>query len=222
MIRWIKALLLIWIMSASTLAVFAQADTQTYTPKKHKLFIGFSPPHILLHGMKLDFIVPIAKRTFLYMSPELYTGSLNYWDEGKLSGFGLHPGLRYAFGQKEKKGMGLIGFVQGTLEYSNFRIDYRGRVWQETVRNGQNVLVLAETDVYKRYQRIGIQYGIGGLWYFPSGFYTELSMGVTARKSYMSSTKNHVPLYLNNDFFWSYGYSGVAPVIGFKFGALIR
>ncbi|HCS20392.1 MAG TPA: hypothetical protein DIW47_07500 [Bacteroidetes bacterium] len=200
---------------------FAQNDSATKIVPP-KLLIGFSVPHTALHGLKLEVLVPVANKLYLSISPEFYSGKLTYSDEGQLSGIGLHPGLRYAYWQNERKGKGIIAFAQGDVEYNFFAINKRDKRWVERDQNGQKVMVLEEDDVFKRYHRFGMNYKMGGLWYFPSGFYYEWSFGVAIRKTVASFSDNYFPDIKNDDFPWSYGYSGVAPIFGFRIGFLIR
>ncbi len=200
---------------------FAQNDS-TKPAVPPKLLIGFSIPHTAMHGLKLEVLFPVKEKLFLSLSPEFYSGKLSYYDEGQLSGVGLHTGLRYAYWQNERKGKGIIAFAQGDIEYNFFAINKRDKRWVERDQNGQKVMVLEEDDVFKRYHRFGMHYKMGGLWYFPSGFYYEWSFGVAIRKTVASFSENYFPDNKNDDLPWSYGYSGVAPIFGFRIGFLIR
>lgn len=211
---------LVW-MGSVFQSGFAQSDS-TKAAVPPKLLIGFSIPHTGMHGLKLEVLFPVRPKLLLSLSPELYSGKLSYSDEGQLSGVGFHTGLRYAYWQNERKGMGLIGFAQSDIEYNFFAINKRDKRWVERDQNGQKVMVLEEDDVFKRYNRFGMNYKMGGLWYYPSGFYYEWSFGVAIRKTVASFSDNYFPAYKNDDYPWSYGYSGVAPIFGFRIGFLIR
>jgi hypothetical protein len=191
-------------------------------PKPPRVIVGLSIPHTAFHGIKLEALIPVADKFYWSISPEVYSGKLNYSDEGQLSGLGLHSGLRYAYWQNERKGEGVIAFAQTDLEYNYFVVNKRDKYWVERDQNGQKVMVLEEGDVYKRFNRIGMNYRMGGLWYFPSGFYYECSFGVAVRASRAKFSENYFPEYKNDDYPWSYGYSGVSPMFGLRFGFLVR
>lgn len=202
-------------------ACFAQSDSakEVLPPK---LLIGFSIPHTALHCLKLEALVPVSKKLYLNVSPEFYSGKLSESIGGQLGGIGLHTGLRYAYWQNERKGDGVIAFVQSDIEYNYFKISKRDKRWVEREQNGQKVMVLEEGDVFKRYDRIGANYRMGGLWYFPSGFYYEWSFGVAIRKTMASFSENYFPEDRNDEYPWSYGYTGVTPLFGIRLGFLIR
>lgn len=213
-------LFFLWIGTTYNGSIGQSGDSLTRKPPK--LMLALSVVHVGFHAIKLEAIIPINKNLYLNVSPEFYSGKLSYEDEGQLSGLGLHSGLRYNYWQYERKGSGVMAFAEAGLEYNYFNINTRDKYWVERVQNGQSVMVLEEGDVYKRYNRFGTNYRMGGLWYYPSGFYFEWSFGVAMRRTEATFSDNYFPTYKNDKYPWSYAYTGVSPLFGLRFGFLIR
>jgi len=202
----------------SSFTANGQSDS---TSKPPRLMLGLSIPHIFNKGMKLDVIVPIRPKLHLYLSPEYYSGKLEYSEQGAVKGHGFQGGGRYVFWSETKKETVSLAFAHVSLGYDHFRIDTEDKFWVEKMINGQPVLVQETGPVFKEYNRVSMDYLLGMIWKQRTGFYFEWNFGISIREVKAKFTDNYTPSYLNDDYTWSYGRSGVVPTLGFRLGFVL-
>jgi len=187
-----------------------------------RLVVGLSVPHIFMHGLKMDFIVPIRLKLHLYLSPEYYSGNLTYSEDGDLSGYGFHGGARYVFWNETKKSKERnSAFAHLSFGYNHFRIEGEDKIWVERTLNNQTVLVKETAPVFKEYNRLSMDYLLGMIWKTPIGFYYEWNFGLSLRRVNSKFTENYIPSYANDEFSWSYGSAGVSPMMGLRLGFMV-
>lgn len=203
-------------------SIGTSCKAQDSTRIKVKPMVGISLVHVMFKGLKVDGMIPVSKDLLVYLSPEYYKGNLSWQDEGKLSGFGAEAGVRYIFWDEMNKESFSLGFAHLSYGYNQFRIDTEDEAWVEKVQNGQNILVREMAPVYKQYDRQSVNIMLGILWKSRSNLYIESNLGLSVRGVKRSFSEGYFPAYQNDDFSWSYGYEGIAPVIGFRMGFMFR
>lgn len=191
------------------------------TIKSPRLMVGLSLPHIFVKGLKLDVIVPIRPKIYLYLSPEYYSGKLEYFEKGNLKGFGFQGGGRFVFWSESKAEKLSMAFAHVSVGYNHFQIDTKDDFWVEKTLNNQQVLVEENGPVTKQYNRVSMDYLLGMIWKQHTGFYFEWNFGISVREVKGKFKENYTPSYLNDEYTWSYGRSGVLPTMGFRLGFLL-
>lgn len=202
----------------SSLLVKGQADSITKHPK---LMLGISIPHIFNKGLKLDVIVPVRPKLHAYLSPEYYSGVLEYSEQGNVKGYGFQAGGRYVFWTELKTEKLSMAFTQVSVGYNHFRIETEDQFWVEKQMNNQTVLVQETGPVFKEYNRASLDLLLGMIWKQRTGFYFEWNFGISVREVKSKFMENYTPSYLNDDYTWSYGRSGVLPTLGMRVGFVL-
>jgi len=201
-----------------SLPVNGQSDSIAKHPR---LMLGLSIPHIFNKGLKMDVIVPIRPKLHLYLSPEYYSGSLVYSEQGDLKGYGFQGGGRFVFWTEAKAEKLSMAFAHVSAGYNHFRIDTEDQFWVEKTVNNQKVLVQEMGPVFKEYDRVSMDYVLGMIWKQRTGLYVEWNFGISVREVKSKFTENYTPSYLNDEFSWSYGRSGVLPTMGIRIGFVL-
>ncbi len=215
--KLILGLILVLLFSQTA---FSQKDTTE--PKLGKGYFSISPFHFISNGLKLEYNVPLKNGNLFYVSPEFYSGKLGLVDSGRVAGIGVNTGIKYVFSHIQKRQEHSVNYFAFGVEGNYFNVEASGNIWVNKIVNNQSVLVLERRPVNRQYTRLGMQVLFGTMRYDESRFFYELAAGAALRHSINRFTEGYTPNELEDEFPWSYGWSGISPLIYFKLGVVLR
>ena len=211
-------------------------ENKRYAMSQKKFTFGIQPLQAFNNGLRYDFEIRLGNGpgwlqfgpAFYYNVPSTGSGNHNYYYEGK----NYHRdwlNLQWREPYSELKGVGLdinykhfldarrSLYIAAGLSYARFDIKYRTKAWKDYIEDGLAYLEYAEAYRFQQIDRFGVNNFIGYQIPARSAFLFDVFGGYAVRFSFSDEDK---PAF-DNDMF-SYGYSGIVALIGFRIGFGIR
>jgi len=230
-------LLLLWTVTLHVhpQGVSGNTENKRYAQTQKKFTFAVQPLQLFNNSLRYDFDIRLGNGPgWLQFGPAIYfsqdnnTNRPNYYYDGKdyfHNGFNWHWREPYS----ELKGFGLdlnykhyldarrsFYFAAG-FSYARFDIKYWGRAWKDYLEDGLTYLEYTEEYRTQQINRFGVNNFVGYQIPVRGAFLFDVFGGYAVRFARSDDDK---PSF-NEDMF-SYGYSGIVALIGFRIGFGIR
>ena len=210
-------------------------ENQRYTLTQKKVTFAVQPLQLINNGLRYDIEIRLGKGPgWLQIGPAFYflkdnDGNYpNYYYEGKTfyrNWYSFHWREPYS----ELKGAGLdlnykhfldarrSFYIAAGLSYTRYNIKYWAKVWKDYVEDGLKYYEYGEDYNTQKINKFGINTFVGYQIPTRSAFLFDVFGGYAVRYSFADDDK---PPFDNSIF--SYGYSGIVALTGFRIGFGVR
>ena len=232
----------IFLFCATVIQINAQGtsvntENKRYALTQKKVTFAVQPLQLFNNGLRYDFEVRLGNGpgwlqfgpAFYYNSPSKRNVNTNYYYEGNNYNYNDWYYIHWREPYSELKGYGLdlnykhfldarrSFYIAIGLSYTRFDIKYLGRVWKDYKEDGLTYYEYREGNNTQQIERFGVNNFVGFQIPTRGAFLFDVFGGYAIR---FSSSDEDKPSF-DNDIF-SYGYSGIVPLIGFRLGFGVR
>ena len=223
----------LFLLCATAIQVQSQdIENKRYAQTQKKVTFAVQPFQLFNNALRYDFEIRLGNGSgWLQFGPAFYLNTSdnhNYHYEGK----DYYHNWYYGYWREpysELKGVGLdlnykhfldarrSFYIAIGLSYTRFDFKYRGNKLEDYVEDGLTFYEYREGYYKQQIDRFGVNNFVGFQIPTRSAFLFDVFGGYAVRYSFSDEDK---PSFANYPF--SYGYSGVVPLIGFRIGFGVR
>ncbi|GEM_PF-6833771 len=199
--------------------------------KDGKLLLYFVPHNLIFNGLRLDFDIRMAKSAhWISLAPQIYyrekndspdTSQTYYYSDDRdfdnMKGAGLDVCYRYYInGEGTPRG----GFMSVGLGYTFYQIQYWNLSWVNVPFGSSTAMMKKWAMQTQDMHQCQLSVFLGINWTHWTKLHWELYGGAAFRYTFMDE---NVPKNKRfNDYYWDYGYRGVALIAGIRIGVLLK